>query len=217
VSARRPCASGSGSSPPSSSAHIIRANEVDVLRRASSLCRDATDERRGTMLCEPDRTITYSLYLPKSVVAAHLPQVVRDARRLGRARFVEPESGRYREITTSSRRAARSRRRASAPPRFVLHHTTVATRWTSSCFLASSASGGQASLRPACGRGQSRVAAVLVQRRGRAPRFALDLANHFSSSFRTRPSRPQPASSRRTSPGFDEVRDAGLGEPNRLT
>jgi len=83
----------------------------------------------GTMLCEPDRTITYSMYLPESMVAgisfrksyAVLDDwAVRAFRELG-----VPAS--YREINDiiSPRGkiagAAQARRRG-----FVLHHTTIA-------------------------------------------------------------------------------------------
>jgi lipoate-protein ligase A len=83
----------------------------------------------GTMLCEPDRTITYSMYLPESMVAgisfrksyALLDDwAVRAFRELG-----VPAS--YREINDiiSPRGkiagAAQARRRG-----FVLHHTTIA-------------------------------------------------------------------------------------------
>jgi lipoate---protein ligase len=83
----------------------------------------------GTMLCEPDRTITYSMYLPESMVAgvsfrksyALLDYwAVRAFRELG-----VPAS--YREINDiiSPRGkiagAAQARRRG-----FVLHHTTIA-------------------------------------------------------------------------------------------
>src|SRR5690242_19534562 len=83
----------------------------------------------GTMLCEPDRTITYSMYLPESLVAgisfrksyALLDDwAVRAFRELG-----VPAS--YREINDiiSPRGkiggAAQARRRG-----FVLHHTTIA-------------------------------------------------------------------------------------------
>jgi len=83
----------------------------------------------GTMLCEPDRTITYSMYLPESLVAGisfRKSYAVLDAwavdafRRLG-----VPAS--YREINDiiSPRGkiagAAQARRKG-----FVLHHTTIA-------------------------------------------------------------------------------------------
>jgi lipoate-protein ligase A len=83
----------------------------------------------GTMLCEPDRTITYSMYLPESMVAgmsfrksyAFLDEwAVHAFRELG-----VPAS--YREINdiVSPRGkiagAAQARRRG-----FVLHHTTIA-------------------------------------------------------------------------------------------
>jgi lipoate---protein ligase len=110
--------------------HQSVANEVDA---------DAADThgfvitRRmsggGTMLCEPNRTITYSMYLPESLVAGisfRKSYAVLDAwavdafRRLG-----VPAS--YREINDiiSPRGkiagAAQARRRG-----FVLHHTTIA-------------------------------------------------------------------------------------------
>jgi len=81
------------------------------------------------MLCEPDRTITYSLYLPESMVAGHSFRAsyalldawaVRAFNELG-----VPAS--YREINdiVSPRGkiagAAQARRRG-----FVLHHTTIA-------------------------------------------------------------------------------------------
>ena len=105
-------------------------NEVDV---AASKQLGFTVTRRmsggGTMLCEPDRTITYSMYLPESMVAgvsfrksyAMLDAwAVRAFRELG-----VPAS--YREINDiiSPRGkiagAAQARRRG-----FVLHHTTIA-------------------------------------------------------------------------------------------
>ncbi|HEV2140700.1 MAG TPA: biotin/lipoate A/B protein ligase family protein [Candidatus Dormibacteraeota bacterium] len=105
-------------------------NEVDV---AAAKKLGFTVTRRmsggGTMLCEPDRTITYSMYLPESMVAgvsfrksyAMLDDwAVRAFRELG-----VPAS--YREINDiiSPRGkiagAAQARRRG-----FVLHHTTIA-------------------------------------------------------------------------------------------
>jgi lipoate---protein ligase len=105
-------------------------NEVDV---AAAKKLGFTVTRRmsggGTMLCEPDRTITYSMYLPESIVAgvsfrrsyAMLDDwAVRAFRELG-----VPAS--YREINDiiSPRGkiagAAQARRRG-----FVLHHTTIA-------------------------------------------------------------------------------------------
>jgi len=110
--------------------HQSVANEVDpdaaaglgfvVTRRMSG---------GGTMLCEPDRTITYSMYLPESLVAGvsfRKSYAVLDAwavdsfRRLG-----VPAS--YREINDiispsgKIAGAAQARRRG-----FVLHHTTIA-------------------------------------------------------------------------------------------
>ena len=110
--------------------HQSVANEVDV-DAASELGFVVTRRMSGggTMLCEPGRTITYSLYLPESVVAgvsfrksyALLDDwAVRTFVELG----VPAE---YREINDiiSPRGkiagAAQARRRG-----FVLHHTTIA-------------------------------------------------------------------------------------------
>jgi lipoate---protein ligase len=105
-------------------------NEVDTVA-AQELGYEVTRRMSGggTMLCEPDRTITYSMYLPESMVAgvsfrrsyALLDEwAVRAFRALG-----VPAS--YREINDiiSPRGkiagAAQARRRG-----FVLHHTTIA-------------------------------------------------------------------------------------------
>jgi lipoate-protein ligase A len=105
-------------------------NEVDSVA-AQELGFEVTRRMSGggTMLCEPDRTITYSMYLPESLVAgisfrksyALLDDwAVRAFRELG-----VPAS--YREINDiiSPRGkiagAAQARRRG-----FVLHHTTIA-------------------------------------------------------------------------------------------
>src|SRR2546423_1996383 len=110
--------------------HQSVANEVD-LATAEELGFIVTRRMSGggTMLCEPDRTITYSLYLPESMVAgisfrrsyAMLDEwAVRAFNELG-----VPAA--YREINDiiSPRGkiagAAQARRRG-----FVLHHTTVA-------------------------------------------------------------------------------------------
>ena len=110
--------------------HQSVANEVDL--DAASRHGFAVTRRMsggGTMLCEPDRTITYSMYLPESLVAGisfRKSYAVLDAwavqafNRLG-----VPAS--YREINDiiSPRGkiagAAQARRRG-----FVLHHTTIA-------------------------------------------------------------------------------------------
>ena len=110
--------------------HQSVANEIDV---AAARERGFAVTRRmsggGTMLCEPDRTVTYSLYLPESAVAgvsfrrsyALLDDwCVRAFNAIG-----VPAS--YREINdiVSPRGkiagAAQARRRG-----FVLHHTTIA-------------------------------------------------------------------------------------------
>jgi len=110
--------------------HQSVANEID---RDAAAAQGFVITRRmsggGTMLCEPDRTITYSMYLPESLVAGisfRKSYAVLDAwavdvfRRLG-----VPAS--YREINDiiSPRGkiagAAQARRQG-----FVLHHTTIA-------------------------------------------------------------------------------------------
>ncbi|HEV2141202.1 MAG TPA: biotin/lipoate A/B protein ligase family protein [Candidatus Dormibacteraeota bacterium] len=110
--------------------HQSLMNEVDSVA-AHELGFEVTRRMSGggTMLCEPDRTITYSMYLPESMVSgisfrksyALLDEwAVRAFRELG-----VPAS--YREINDiiSPRGkiagAAQARRRG-----FVLHHTTVA-------------------------------------------------------------------------------------------
>jgi lipoate-protein ligase A len=110
--------------------HQSVANEIDSHAAADQ--RFVVTRRMsggGTMLCEPDRTITYSMYLPETLVAGisfRKSYAVLDAwavdafRRLG-----VPAS--YREINdiVSPRGkiagAAQARRRG-----FVLHHTTIA-------------------------------------------------------------------------------------------
>jgi lipoate-protein ligase A len=105
-------------------------NEVDVdAARRLGFTVTRRMSGGGTMLCEPDRTITYSLYLPESVVAGESFRAsyalldawaVRAFNELG-----VPAS--YREINdiVSPRGkiagAAQARRRG-----FVLHHTTIA-------------------------------------------------------------------------------------------
>jgi len=99
---------------------VVRKHGFVVTRRMSG---------GGTMLCEPGKTITYSLYLPESLVAGHSfrkSYALLDAWAV--AAFNElgvPAS--YREINdiVSPRGkiagAAQARRRG-----FVLHHTTIA-------------------------------------------------------------------------------------------
>jgi lipoate---protein ligase len=83
----------------------------------------------GTMLCEPDRTITYSLYLPASIVAGvsfRKSYALLDAWVVERFQELGVPAS-YREINDiiSPRGkiggAAQARRRG-----FVLHHTTIA-------------------------------------------------------------------------------------------
>jgi len=110
--------------------HQSVANEVDptaakkygfvVTRRMSG---------GGTMLCEPDRTITYSLYLPQSMVAGisfRKSYAVLDAWAVDAFNQVGVPAS-YREINDivspegKIGGAAQARRRG-----FVLHHTTIA-------------------------------------------------------------------------------------------
>jgi len=110
--------------------HQSVANEVDltaaqrygfiVTRRMSG---------GGTMLCEPDRTITYSLYLPESMVRGisfRKSYAVLDAWAVGAFRQLGVPAS-YREINDiispegKIGGAAQARRRG-----FVLHHTTIA-------------------------------------------------------------------------------------------
>ena len=83
----------------------------------------------GTMLCEPDRTITYSLYLPESMVAGisfRKSYALLDSWAVGAFNELGVPAS-YREINDiiSPRGkiggAAQARRRG-----FVLHHTTIA-------------------------------------------------------------------------------------------
>jgi lipoate-protein ligase A len=110
--------------------HQSVSNEVDVdAARELGFVLTRRMSGGGTMLCEPDRTITYSLYLPESVVAGvsfRKSYAMLDDWAV-RA-FVElgvPAA--YREINDiiSPRGkiagAAQARRRG-----FVLHHTTIA-------------------------------------------------------------------------------------------
>jgi lipoate---protein ligase len=105
-------------------------NEVDIVAaRELGFVVTRRMSGGGTMLCEPGRTITYSLYLPESVVAGvtfRKSYAMLDAWAV--QSFVElgvPAS--YREINDiiSPRGkiagAAQARRRG-----FVLHHTTIA-------------------------------------------------------------------------------------------
>jgi len=110
--------------------HQSVANEVDL-----GVARDEgfTITRRmsggGTMLCEPDRTITYSMLLPESMVAGvsfRNSYAVLDAWAVDAFRELGVPAS-YREINdiVSPRGkiagAAQARRRG-----FVLHHTTIA-------------------------------------------------------------------------------------------
>src|SRR6266851_662078 len=110
--------------------HQTVLNEVDVV---AAQARGFTITRRmsggGTMLCEPNRTITYSLYLPAAVVAGlsfRQSYAALDAWAV-RSFVALGVPATYREINDiiSPRGkiagAAQARRRG-----FVLHHTTIA-------------------------------------------------------------------------------------------
>jgi lipoate---protein ligase len=110
--------------------HQSVANEVDA--EAASRYGFAVTRRMsggGTMLCEPDRTITYSMYLPESLVAGisfRKSYAVLDAWAVQAFNQLGVPAS-YREINDiiSPRGkiagAAQARRRG-----FVLHHTTIA-------------------------------------------------------------------------------------------
>jgi lipoate-protein ligase A len=106
------------------------ANEVDVgAARQLGFAVTRRMSGGGTMLCEPDRTITYSLYLPESAVAGvsfRKSYALLDEWAVDAFRAIGVPAG-YREINDiiSPRGkiggAAQARRRG-----FVLHHTTIA-------------------------------------------------------------------------------------------
>jgi len=171
-------------------------NEVDVeAARELGFVVTRRMSGGGTMLCEPDRTITYSLYLPESVVAGisfRKSYALLDGWAV-RA-FVElGVPAEYREINDiiSPRGkiagAAQARRRG-----FVLHHTTIAH----------SMEAGR--LERLIRIGRPNIAEVGVRSANKAvsplswftkrscAEVALALADHFASSYRTRPSQPQP-------------------------
>jgi lipoate-protein ligase A len=110
--------------------HQSVANEIDV---AAARARGFVVTRRmsggGTMLCEADRTITYSMYLPESAVAGvsfRQSYALLDAWAVRAFNAIGIPAG-YREINDiiSPRGkiagAAQARRQG-----FVLHHTTIA-------------------------------------------------------------------------------------------
>jgi len=175
--------------------HQSVTNEVDVAA-ANELGFVVTRRMSGggTMLCEPDRTITYSLYLPESVVAgvsfrrsyALLDDwAVRAFVELG----VPAE---YREINDiiSPRGkiagAAQARRRG-----FVLHHTTIAHSMEAE-LLERLIRIGRPSVAEIGVRSANKTVSPLSWFTTRTcAEVALDLAEHFSTRFRTRPSEAQ--------------------------
>lgn len=176
--------------------HQSVANEVDV-DAASELGFVVTRRMSGggTMLCEPGRTITYSLYLPESVVAgvsfrksyALLDDwAVRTFVELG----VPAE---YREINDiiSPRGkiagAAQARRRG-----FVLHHTTIAHSMEAE-LLERLIRIGRPDIAEIGVRSANKTVSPLSWFTTRScAEVALDLALFFSSRFPTHPSQAQP-------------------------
>jgi lipoate-protein ligase A len=176
--------------------HQSVANEVDVpAARELGFVVTRRMSGGGTMLCEPDRTITYSLYLPESVVAG---VTFRKSYALlddwAVRAFVElGVPAEYREINDiiSPRGkiagAAQARRRG-----FVLHHTTIAHSMDVE-LLPRLIRIGRPSVVATGVRSANKTVSPLSWFTTRScAEVARDLGNHFSSSFRTRPSQPQP-------------------------
>jgi lipoate---protein ligase len=175
--------------------HQSVSNEVD-LEAARKLGFVVTRRMSGggTMLCEPDRTITYSLYLPESVVAgvsfrksyALLDDwAVRAFVELG----IPAE---YREINDiiSPRGkiagAAQARRRG-----FVLHHTTIAHSMEEE-LLERLIRIGRPNVADTGVRSANKTVSPLSWFTQRScAEVAGDLAEHFSRQFRTRPGEAQ--------------------------
>jgi lipoate-protein ligase A len=175
--------------------HQSVANEVDIAV-ASELGFVVTRRMSGggTMLCEPDRTITYSLYLPESVVAGvsfRKSYALLDDWAV-RA-FVElgvPAT--YREINDiiSPRGkiagAAQARRRG-----FVLHHTTIAHSMETE-LLGRLIRIGRPSVAEVGVRSANKTVSPLSWFTKRScAEIARDLSEHFSREFRTHPSEAQ--------------------------
>ena len=197
-------------------------NEVDVVAsRELGFVVTRRMSGGGTMLCEPARTITYSLYLPESVVAGfsfRKSYAVLDDWAV-RA-FVElgiPAS--YREINDiiSPRGkiggAAQARRRG-----FVLHHTTIAHSMEVALLPrlirigrpALAGLGVRSAEKPVSP--LSWFTLAFLRRRRAAPRAV------FLSRVPQPPERADARRGRRRrAPGLDEVRDARLDQPSTVT
>jgi len=175
--------------------HQSVTNEVDVAA-ANELGFVVTRRMSGggTMLCEPDRTITYSLYLPESVVAgvsfrksyALLDDwAVRAFVELG----VPAEYKEINDIISPRGKiagAAQARRRG-----FVLHHTTIAHSMEAE-LLERLIRIGRPSVAEIGVRSANKTVSPLSWFTTRTcAEVALDLAEHFSKRFRTRPSEAQ--------------------------
>ena len=176
--------------------HQSVTNEIDVAA-ANELGFVVTRRMSGggTMLCEPDRTITYSLYLPESVVAGvsfRKSYALLDGWAV--SAFVElGVPAEYREINDiiSPRGkiagAAQARRRG-----FILHHTTIAHSMEAE-LLEQLIRIGRPSVAEIGVRSANKTVSPLSWFTTRTcAEVALDLAEHFSKQFRTRPSDAQP-------------------------
>jgi len=171
-------------------------NEVDVVAaRELGFVVTRRMSGGGTMLCEPARTITYSLYVPESMVAGitfRKSYAVLDDWAV-RA-FVElgiPAS--YREINDiiSPRGkiggAAQARRRG-----FVLHHTTIA-HTMDSALLPRLIRIGRPSIAGIGVRSAEKSVSPLSWFTSRScEEVARNLVEYFSKEFRVQPSRPAP-------------------------
>jgi len=176
--------------------HQSVSNEVDVeAARELGFVVTRRMSGGGTMLCEQDRTITYSLYLPESMVAGVSFRksyellddwAVRTLVELG------VPAG-YREINDiiSPRGkiagAAQARRRG-----FVLHHTTIAHSMEAG-LLERLIRIGRPDIAKVGVRSADKVVSPLSWFTKRScAEVARDLAEHFSRLFRTRRSEAQP-------------------------
>jgi lipoate-protein ligase A len=176
--------------------HQSVSNEVDVeAARELGFVVTRRMSGGGTMLCEPDRTITYSLYLPESVVAGvsfRKSYALLDGWAV-RA-FVElGVPAEYREINDiiSPRGkiagAAQARRRG-----FVLHHTTIAHSMEAGLLERLIRIGRPAVAEVGVRSANKSVSPLSWFTNRSCAEAARDLAEHFSRQFRTRPSQAQP-------------------------
>src|SRR6202158_2966499 len=171
--------------------HQSVVNEVDVVA-AEELGFTVTRRMSGggTMLCEPDRTITYSLYVPATVVEGlsfRQSYAALDAWAV-RAFVALGVPAAYREINDiiSPRGkiagAAQARRRG-----FVLHHTTIAHSMDPA-LLSRLIRVGRASLSPRGLRSAEKPVSPLSWFTSlRCPQVARHLEQSFNNDFRAHP------------------------------